>query len=457
MVDRARAAHGAKLPDHRLHVAGVVDGARGEQRRAAVPVPVDAKARQRVRVDRLLQRRRAPVAAAVGRHVDALHFAAAGPRETVDLVIAAVEDHLSARRRRDDALRLVNPRVLTMLAAGHQIDVVQRLLARVPRLVSDLQSPQPLDARHALHARNEQPQRVALFGPQHFAVLPVADHHIVERHRQRDRARERRAVGAFGEHEGRLRVDPDLVEQRRERHAGPLAASDHAVRVLHRGHGDLRPLHAGVGAAFDEVDARHRRKAHQVIEREQPRIFHHAVDHQPVLVRIDVGHAGVMTLEVQTRGRDDAEEVLQRRERDRRMRGAREPGAFAATDVRFVFRGHTVRRRENRRTERAVRLGNVRRKIAAVVGARETEPGSRRQTAAQRDAASKEAAPRGAVDRRRCRGGRTNAARCPVLRAHRCDANSSRSSRSGARSSMRLAICMQTVRQMSVNIGSATL
>ena len=57
---------------------------------------------------------------------------------------------------------------------------------------------------------------------------------------------------------------------------------------------------------------------------------HHAVDHQPVLVRIDVRHARVVALEVQARRRDDAEQVLQRRERDRRMRRAREPGAFAA-------------------------------------------------------------------------------------------------------------------------------
>src|SRR6185295_1769441 len=98
----------------------------------------DAEARERLGVDRLLQLRGAPVATAIGRHVDAPDLAAPRPREPGDLVEAAVEDDLSARRRRDHALRFLDPRVLAMLAARHQVDVVQRFLARVPRRVAEL-------------------------------------------------------------------------------------------------------------------------------------------------------------------------------------------------------------------------------------------------------------------------------------------------------------------------------
>ena len=211
---------------------------------------------------------------------------------------------------------------------------MQRLLARVPRLVADFDPAQPLDAGHALHARHQQPQRIALLRAQHLAVLAVGDDHVVERHLDGHRARQRRAVGALGQDEfRRLAVDADLVEQRRQQDAGPLAAGEHAVRELHRRHRDVAPLHAGVGAALDEVDARHRREADDVVHREHPRGLDHAVHHQPVLERVDVRNPRVVPLEMQARRRDDAEQVLQRRERDRRMRRAREPRALAPAHV----------------------------------------------------------------------------------------------------------------------------
>src|SRR5678815_2727059 len=214
VIDRSRAPDGAQLADRRLHVAGFVDDARLQQRGAARPRPVDAKARQRLRQDRALQLRGAPVAAAVGRHVDTAHLAATRPREAANLVIAAIEQYLSAGRRRDDALRLLDPRVLPLDAAGHQVDVVQRLLARVPRRVAHFEPPQPLDARHALHAGNQQAQRIALLGAQHLAVLAVNDENVIERHLERDRPRQRRAVGTLGQYEaGALAIHTRLVEQ----------------------------------------------------------------------------------------------------------------------------------------------------------------------------------------------------------------------------------------------------
>src|SRR4029079_12708788 len=81
---------------------------------------------------------------------------------------------------------------------------------------------------------------------------------------------------------------------------------------------DLRsaPLHAAVGGTFDEMDPRRRWKANDVLHGEDQRTFDEAMDHQPVLVRIDVGPPGMMAFEKQAMWRDDAVQVLQRREAD---------------------------------------------------------------------------------------------------------------------------------------------
>ena len=85
------------------------------------------------------------------------------------------------------------------------------------------------------------------------------------------------------------------------------------MRLLHRGRCRLGPVGQPVARALQEEDARQRGIAHQVAHRELERLAHHAVDHQLVLVGIDVGDAGVMALEEQPVGRDDAELMLQRR------------------------------------------------------------------------------------------------------------------------------------------------
>src|SRR4029079_548840 len=115
VINRAGAAHGAQLPDGRLHVASLVDHARLRRRRAAIPRPIDAKARERLGQHRLRKARRAPVAATVGRDIDPLDLSASRPWEPGDFVITPVEQHLPAGGRRDDALRFVDPRVLAVL------------------------------------------------------------------------------------------------------------------------------------------------------------------------------------------------------------------------------------------------------------------------------------------------------------------------------------------------------
>src|SRR5258708_32443004 len=62
------AADGDDLGARRLHVPRLVPGAALQHRRSAVPVPGDAKARERLGEHRLLQRPLRPARAAVGRH-----------------------------------------------------------------------------------------------------------------------------------------------------------------------------------------------------------------------------------------------------------------------------------------------------------------------------------------------------------------------------------------------------
>ena len=116
--------------------------------------------------------------------------------------------------------------------------------------------------------------------------------------------------------------------------------------VLHGRHGDVAPFHPGVGAALDEVHARHRRQAHQVVEGEhfgrlQQRVVR-AIDHQAVLRRVNVVPALMVALEMQASRGDDAEHALQRRERHRGSGDARQAGGLAALQVFFKLRRHAI-------------------------------------------------------------------------------------------------------------------
>ncbi len=112
--------------------------------------------------------------------------------------------------------------------------------------------------------------------------------------------------------------------------------------VLHGGHGDITPFHAGIGPAFDEVDTRYRGKAHQIIHREDLGLPHQTIDHQAMLFRIDVPPTLVMALKMQTIGCDDAKERLKRREAHRCSSDTGKPRTLAPLQVTLILRWHTV-------------------------------------------------------------------------------------------------------------------
>src|SRR6266487_904617 len=87
-----------------LHVAGLVDGARGDDRFTALETPRHSKARQRDRQPRFLQLRGYPTPSAVGRDFNALDFSVTRPREAGQFVQTEAWQSLPSRRERDDRL-----------------------------------------------------------------------------------------------------------------------------------------------------------------------------------------------------------------------------------------------------------------------------------------------------------------------------------------------------------------
>ncbi len=255
------------------------------------------------------------------------------------------------RRRCDHRFGVHHEGELARLAVLHEVGVLRRLLARVPGLVADLDAAQPLHPDVAFPARHHEAHRIALLRPQHLAVHAIGDEAIVERLVQRERAGHRGGVGALGQDPLGVRLQARLLEQQLERHAGVLHAMHHAVGVLAAVELGAAPFHAGIGGAFQEMDAVDARQALDVLEREDQRLVDQAVQHQPVIVRIDLGDAAMMALEAQAVGRDDAVELVQRREGDRGLRRRGQPRHRAADHVLLVFRRacHRAARRRRRR------------------------------------------------------------------------------------------------------------
>ena len=140
---------------------------------------------------------------------------------------------------------------------------------------------------------------------------------VVARFANRDAAREEARVAAFGEKP--LGARSCTPTSRKSVASGTPVHSlfdDHAVDLLRRHVRLGRAVRrAAVARAFDEVRARHRRKALQIGERELERPVDESVDEQRVLRGIDRRDAGVDAREVQIRRRDRPDERLQRCER----------------------------------------------------------------------------------------------------------------------------------------------
>ena len=271
-----------------LDVPGIVDGTALKNSRFAVPHKIGVKTTQAFVHDRAFQPGGLPVASAIHRDIDALDLAAPAPGQPGDAVKAFVQQHLPAAGRGDDAFDFLGAAVLAMCAVRHQIDIVNCLVFGGIRHVAQLNAAQVLDPAHALYAGHDQAQRVAVFGSQHFTVLPIRHQHFTTHDQTHGNgARHAGAIGTLGQHKScALEICAAQFQQSAQRHPRELAAAEHAVGVLHCGHSGVAPLHAGVGTALDEMHAADTGQAHQLIHVEHHGAFEHAgvrtIDHQPV-------------------------------------------------------------------------------------------------------------------------------------------------------------------------------
>jgi hypothetical protein len=145
------------------------------------------------------------------------------------------------------------------------------------------------------------------------------------------------ASRTFRHHPLAVGLHPGFFEQVFQWHAGIHHVVHHAVGELAAIELGAAPFHAGIGRAFEEVDVIAAREAHQVLHGEDQRLVHQAVDHQPVLGRVHVCNAGMVTLETQPVRGNDAVKVMQRREVHRRHRIGRQPFHVAAHHLLLVF------------------------------------------------------------------------------------------------------------------------
>src|SRR5579862_4604284 len=112
------AAHGDEVGAQRLHGAGIVPGAAGDDGRLAVPAPRHREARERSWADRAFHRRFAPALAAVGGDQDFLDASGARIGDAGNLVKARSFHGVAERRLGDEGFHLVDEIELVGLAVG---------------------------------------------------------------------------------------------------------------------------------------------------------------------------------------------------------------------------------------------------------------------------------------------------------------------------------------------------
>src|SRR5216684_3150287 len=138
-------ARGDEFGPGRLRVARVVPGAALQHRRAAVPTPRHAKARERLAQYRLRQGRLAPALAAVGRNHDLGDPAGPGIGDAGDLPEPRPLQAQPGRGAGDERLDLLQQVELVGLAVRQQRGIGPSLPVAHGRPLDELNAPQVLD------------------------------------------------------------------------------------------------------------------------------------------------------------------------------------------------------------------------------------------------------------------------------------------------------------------------
>jgi hypothetical protein len=159
-------------------------------------------------------------------------------------------------------------------------------------------------------------------------------------------------------------------------------------RRLRRGAGP-----EAVARTFQKINVRLGRKADNVVHRENERPLDKTVEQQPMLIRIDRRHPGMMPLEMQTIRRDDPMQVLPWRHRRGGSSGRRR-STRPADDVFLERRRLPIRGTEKRRPLFLHPCGHVRWQIVVGGAGRCRGESGRSSAASKRDAAGEQLAAR---------------------------------------------------------------
>lgn len=172
---------------------------------------------------------------------------------------------------------------------------------------------QPLHIDVAFPAGNHQANWIALLGAQSLAILRVGDQDVVEGFLNRNAARHQAGVRALRDDPLGFGLENRRVQQRGERNARPLGATEQARAQLRSRLRIPGLLGAAIAGALDEMDTRNRTEAPQIVHREDQRFFDQSVNQNFVLGWIDVRYSGVMAFEVKRRRCNHAVQILKRR------------------------------------------------------------------------------------------------------------------------------------------------
>ena len=205
-----------------------------------------------------------------------------------------------------------------------------------------------------------------MLGIERLSVHGVGDDGVVERFLDRHGAGHRRGVGALRQQPLGVGLETGFFEQALERDARVHDAVDHAVGELTAVELRALPLHAGIGRAFEERDPVDAGEALDVLQRQHQRLLDEAVDHQPMLGRIDLGDAAMVALEAQAVRGDDSLQLVQRREADRTLARGGQPFDVAADHVHLELRRAAVGPADDTLTERLRPFRYARRKVLRV-------------------------------------------------------------------------------------------
>ncbi len=232
-----------------------------------------------------------------------------------------------------------------------------------------MQPAQPLDVHIAFEAGQQQPQRIALLRAQPLAVLAVHQHGIVEAFLDRNAARHRRRIGAFGDDPFGVRLQSGFLQHQLQADPGPFGTTQQTDEIGRRL--AVGFCVNGIAGAFEEMDSRLRREAPDVLHGEDHRLVDEAMEHQPMLRRVDRGNAAVMPFVEQPVRRDNAVQISKRCPSGR--------GQILRQIVRNIF-NHALLERRRRSIKLASHriarflhpLGNIWREIVGIVRGRQS-------------------------------------------------------------------------------------